>query len=605
MKNRLLFNLSLMACLFVSGHASAQTFTAAPTPTTASDKVLNLFCDHYAANPNVTVSVTPVPCTNATLSMQQSGTDNYISATSKGGSKTAILFSPSFDATNYDKLHFDIYVTGTSSINPRITLADANGNGGSDNQTVSFGSAPVGQWKHYCISIAELIGLIPNSGNAQKPDATKLKSFWFFDKGSSSRSYYIDNIYLEQTSTSTGGGDNGDNNEKLGEDVAFESLTSLAPAPTGVDVNNIINVFSDEFESIEQVGVSVGKNSASVAVGRQLQSTSGDNLFFVDSQSGGTNTGIVFNQTIDATDFDVVCLDVYPITGGDNGLRPRVSLADATIGGTTPTEKIAKSLSKAPVNQWTHYEMKISDVMSELSSPIDKTKLKSIWFFDYGGGKRSYFVDNIYFKRTKTGGSAVTTESATVPVYDIEWASLCLPFDAQVPEGVSAYYAQSNDEGTVVLKMIGDVIPANTAVVINAEENTDGYVFEKTTETGEVIENNLFKGTTTVTRLVENKNYVLGGASENGTPVFKLYSRLDNGNNNMYLDPYKSYIPVADVPVVSGARTLNFVFDNVTAVDAIENVCSVNKCNYNISGQRVNENYKGLVIKNGKKVVVE
>lgn len=394
--------------------AFANLTSAASTPNVNESEIISIFSDHFQTQKGVSINAA---FGRKIATTKFGSTDNFVYVdTQSGGQLNGIVFNEAIDATNYDIIHVDLFCVtgGTNGLRTRITLGDADGGGGSTANAykTTLGTAKVGEWTTYEVRISDLVKQISNSTNVKK-----IKSIWFFDSEGGKRSYFVDNIYFKKTGDApTGGGGDGDNTEKLGEDVAFESLTSLAPAPTGVDADNIINVFSDHFAN--PIGLTVGNNSASQPVGRLLKSTSGDNLFFVDNQSGGTKTGIVFNQAIDATNYDKICLDLYATNGGDNGMRPRITLADADgKGGSTPgTEDAAKTIGYAKQGEWKHYELSVSEISSKIAEANrpDLTKLKSIWFFDYGGQKRSYFVDNVYFVKSNSSGGDGTKEDAAV-----------------------------------------------------------------------------------------------------------------------------------------------------------------------------------------------
>lgn len=70
----------------------------------------------------------------------------------------------------------------------------------------------------------------------------------------------------------------------------------------------------------------------------------------------------------------------------------------------------------------------------------------------------------------------------------------------------------------------------------------------------------------------------------------------------------KAYLNANDIPgAVPGAR-LSLIFDEATGINTIENVQLKNDNNapmYNLAGQRVGKNYKGVVIQNGKKMLMK
>ena len=220
----------------------------------------------------------------------------------------------------------------------------------------------------------------------------------------------------------------------------------------------------------------------------------------------------------------------------------------------------------------------------------------------------SFDVTN-YSNFRVSGGTAVAFkveyyEKAELTVADIEWASLYLPFAAEIPSGAKAYYANATTASTVTLTEITDVIPANTGVVVNASEGTYDFTAAATTPDA-LAHTNLFEGVTVATNLTAGDNYVLAG-SENSkaNPLFKVYG----STGTIELAAYKAYLPKTNVPNAGNAKTINFIFEGqTTGIKTLDNFTNSPFDNdapmFNLAGQRVGKNYKGVVIQNGKKFI--
>ena len=211
---------------------------------------------------------------------------------------------------------------------------------------------------------------------------------------------------------------------------------------------------------------------------------------------------------------------------------------------------------------------------------------------------------------TLTTNSGVSIQSIKVEnvtytfaakIQDIEWASLCLPFDAAIPDGVTAYYAKTVNSTTVSLKKIENGIPANQGVVVKG--STGIYEFVSTSTVDEIT-SNLFEGVTEETPLTDNQNYVLGGSeNEKANPVFNLYA---SGEGTINLAAYKAYLPASKVS--PGSRTIKFGFDDdeTTGITDVKiNTENGTTQYYDLSGRRVTHPTKGLYIVNGKKVIIK
>ena len=155
-----------------------------------------------------------------------------------------------------------------------------------------------------------------------------------------------------------------------------------------------------------------------------------------------------------------------------------------------------------------------------------------------------------------------------------------------------AYIATETDESTVKLKAITDV-PAGTPVILHTSSSSDNYKMTLTkaaTTTGNATGNNL--AVTNGTDNVTNK-YRLGYLAGDGNGIgFYPYSATKPAAGIVYLN------------VSSGdAKGLTFVFDD-DETDGIKAVSTKveNGVRYNLAGQKVSADYKGIVIVNGKKM---
>lgn len=195
------------------------------------------------------------------------------------------------------------------------------------------------------------------------------------------------------------------------------------------------------------------------------------------------------------------------------------------------------------------------------------------------------------------------TYTFAAKIQDIEWASLYLPFDAAIPDGVTAYYAKTVNSTTVSLKKIENGIPANQGVVVKG--STGIYEFVSTSTVDEIT-SNLFEGVTEETPLTDNQNYVLGGSeNEKANPVFNLYA---SGDGTINLAAYKAYLPASKVPTAGSSRTIKFGFDDdeTTGITDVKiNTENGTTQYYDLSGRRVTHPTKGLYIVNGKKVIIK
>lgn len=202
----------------------------------------------------------------------------------------------------------------------------------------------------------------------------------------------------------------------------------------------------------------------------------------------------------------------------------------------------------------------------------------------------------------------------TVSVTDAGWATLYLGYNAEIPEGVTAYAVSSVDAESATLEEVKNVLPANTAVLLNA--TAGDYNFDFTAATAEVA-NNVLRGTVFNTAIPEDI-YVLG----NGTAGVGFYKAIKNMNvdtsddivegegeeavttpvNDAVLNnAFKAYLPANGV----AAQALRFNFGGTTAIESVVNGINANAAIYDLSGRRVEKATKGIYIVNGKKMIVK
>lgn len=203
------------------------------------------------------------------------------------------------------------------------------------------------------------------------------------------------------------------------------------------------------------------------------------------------------------------------------------------------------------------------------------------------------YSTEIYFEEvTDFAGQTVKFAASTDSK---NYATLNLPYASKLPEDVTAYKAGEvvdNDLNITVYKNAGEVLPANTPVLLTA--TSDG---SKTFAPAPYVaaEGTGFKGTLAATAVTDANVYIL---SKNGGETVKFFA-LDETNNT--INANKAYL------VVSGgaAQALNFNFGNTTGIQnaAVEGV-NANAPLFDLSGRRVVKAVKGgIYIQNGKKFV--
>ena len=186
------------------------------------------------------------------------------------------------------------------------------------------------------------------------------------------------------------------------------------------------------------------------------------------------------------------------------------------------------------------------------------------------------------------------------------YAVLYLGFNAEIPEGVQAYTGVKVVGNSLKMKRVEGVLPANTGVVIRAEEGT--YTFAESDATPAAIGDNLLYGTVTATQISTDPDYYYFVLSKVDGIVGMYLAELTDGKflnnaNTAYLAIAKKALGFSD-DVEHLNRGFVFDFDEETGVDELkaENGTE-NSAVYDLSGRRVQKTQKGIYIQNGRVVV--
>lgn len=166
-----------------------------------------------------------------------------------------------------------------------------------------------------------------------------------------------------------------------------------------------------------------------------------------------------------------------------------------------------------------------------------------------------------------------------------------------IPQGVVARTYKIEDNMLKLSKkyVSGDVLPKDMAVVLEADEGR--YTFWMTEKQGEKDEKNVLKGT-------DDNSQTTGGTIyygfSNGKKGVGFYWRQADGGA-FENDAHKAYI--AYTPSSTAQAKSYLVFDTATGVHltAFQESQMEDEPTYNLAGQRVGKDYKGIVIIRGKK----
>lgn len=174
-----------------------------------------------------------------------------------------------------------------------------------------------------------------------------------------------------------------------------------------------------------------------------------------------------------------------------------------------------------------------------------------------------------------------------------------------LPQGLTAFGYTSIDDSNTLTKSVeyvaGDIVPANTAVVVKGAKGSYNYYNTEETAT-KTIEKNLLKGVTTDTKIEAKsgvKRYILTRADDG---ILAFY-RTNSGNINVKANRAYLEVPTAMAVASFSLEGTATGINNVVTTAAKQGI-------YTISGVRLNATTTkklpaGIYIVDGKKVIVK
>ena len=188
------------------------------------------------------------------------------------------------------------------------------------------------------------------------------------------------------------------------------------------------------------------------------------------------------------------------------------------------------------------------------------------------------------------------------------FATFFAPREVAIPENVNAYYiaADGINGNSVTLTEIENVIPANTAVILEGAEGE--YAFNVSETGADAVSGNLLKGTAVNTNITEEA-YVLG--NKGGVGLYKAQTTnvsTSGGEMKVFLNNAgKAYLPASAVPAAAnGAASFSFRFgEGTTGISEVKGENGEVKVIYDLTGRRVEAiTAPGIYIVGGVKRVV-
>lgn len=179
---------------------------------------------------------------------------------------------------------------------------------------------------------------------------------------------------------------------------------------------------------------------------------------------------------------------------------------------------------------------------------------------------------------------------------DAGYSTLCLPYNAAVPEGVAAYSASENGDYIRLTTIPGYTIAANEGVVLKGASGT--YSFIATRDEANATNSNLMIGVTKDTPLTAADNaYMLTRKKEDNSVAFR---RL---NTDYTLGANKAYLKLKESDNARDVISVQWDDDETGIIETMAQDNNKETVIYNLSGQKLKQTQKGINIINGKLVI--
>lgn len=166
-----------------------------------------------------------------------------------------------------------------------------------------------------------------------------------------------------------------------------------------------------------------------------------------------------------------------------------------------------------------------------------------------------------------------------------------------IPEGIVArtYKIEGNVLSRSREYKKGDVLPKGTAVVLEAKEGK--YIFEETSKIGETDPHNALCGSDSTTITSGGEVYYVFGKGSNGVG---FYWKEANGKA-FTTEAHKAYLVYTPSKTTNAKSFLGFDVALEIQGPMVREKTTFDGPIYNLAGQKVDKDYKGIIIVNGKK----
>lgn len=206
------------------------------------------------------------------------------------------------------------------------------------------------------------------------------------------------------------------------------------------------------------------------------------------------------------------------------------------------------------------------------------------------------YAGTVSIKNLKIEAEGVKQESLTIPSSSFATYAASYPVDYN-KLGLKAYAVKLNaDKKTITLEEIEGVVPAGVPVLLKGDANAEKALDKA--DGGSPVYTDLKASDGTATS--SDKTAVYGLATVNGQDGFYKASK------GKTIPAKCAYLEVANSANSAKFYSLGDHSGSTTGITSLKNEAAGNNAPmYNLAGQSVAKGYKGIVIKNGKKIVLK
>ena len=189
--------------------------------------------------------------------------------------------------------------------------------------------------------------------------------------------------------------------------------------------------------------------------------------------------------------------------------------------------------------------------------------------------------------------SPASALASSITITDAGFATFAASYPVDYSANGLAAYAVKYANGTLTYNKIDGIVPANTAVLLSGEAKE--YTLAAAGGAATTVDTDLKVADGTKTGA--SNIYCLANKTSNGVGFYQVA-------NTVTIPANKAYLEINTTSTTPAKYYSIGIGGNTTGIQTIQqNGVKADGIMYSLSGQKVGENYKGIVICNGKKMI--